>query len=120
MKYLVYSAHDTTLAAALVAMNTMLDPFAQPFYASGIYKTSASGNQKSLRKYGFIYNFSALLFEKYDDDSVEIFYRNGTDFFKDLTEETCGVKPCSLMALADAWRSVIPEVSFQIVLSRYS
>ena len=36
VKYLVYSAHDTTLSAALVAMNgTNLETFYSPYYSSG-------------------------------------------------------------------------------------
>ena len=33
IKYLIYSAHDTTLAAAMVAMDVWHD--VQPYYASG-------------------------------------------------------------------------------------
>merc|ERR1719402_1682075 len=85
VKYLVYSAHDTTLSAALVAMNTLIEDFYQPYYAS------------------------VILFERYNDNTVEIFYRNGTEFMADLTETTCGVKPCTLEDLARAWAPVIPE-----------
>jgi len=88
VKYLVYSAHDTTLAAALVAMNAQQKNFKQPFYAS------------------------ALLFERYFDDStgthsIEIWYKNNKEF-TDLTAETCGESPCSLDQLEQAWLPVIP------------
>ena len=37
IKYLVYSAHDTTMASILVAMNATLSHFENPHYASGFF-----------------------------------------------------------------------------------
>lgn len=84
VKYLVYSAHDTTLSAALVAMDLWDD--VQPYYAS------------------------ALLFERYNDETVEIFFRNGTtnDDLHNLSEQVCGSSSCTFDQLSDAWRDVIP------------
>lgn len=84
VKYLVYSAHDTTLSAALVAMDTWDD--VQPYYAS------------------------ALLFERYNDGTIEIFFRNGTSEsdLHSLSEKICGSSSCTHSELTDAWRDVIP------------
>jgi len=40
VKYLVYSAHDTTLSAALVAMDAWDD--VQPYYASGYFSSACA------------------------------------------------------------------------------
>ena len=40
VKYLVYSAHDTTLSAALVAMDAWDD--VQPYYASGNFSSACA------------------------------------------------------------------------------
>jgi len=84
VKYLVYSAHDTTLAAAMVAMNVWHD--VQPYYAS------------------------ALLFERFSDGSVEIHFRNGSSEANmfDLTGEICSSVPCTIDDLEEVWREVIP------------
>ena len=105
VKYLVYSAHDTTVSAALIAMDVWDD--VQPYYASGNY---------SLLLFVISYNLYvlALLFERYTDGMVEISFVNGTMeediLVHNLTEKTCGEYPCSIQSLADAWRTVIPEV----------
>ena len=53
-----------------------------------------------------------ILFERFSDDTVEIFYRNGTDenHFFTLTEKTCGTYNCTLSDLQVAWKPVIPTV----------
>ena len=109
VKYLVYSAHDTTLSAALIAMDAWDD--VQPYYASGKYFT--------LKFYSdligdFISFFLALLFERYNDGTVEIFFRNGTEEsdLHSLSEQICGSSSCTHDQLTDAWRDVIPLVSF--------
>ena len=54
--------------------------------------------------------FSALLFERFSDGSVEIYFRNGTEEsnFFDLTQEVCQKVPCKISDLESAWRDVIP------------
>lgn len=87
VKYLVYSAHDTTLSAAMIAMDIWDN--VQPYYAS------------------------ALLFERYNDNTVKISFVNGTMeedlHVHDYTNTTCQQSPCGIENLRDAWASVIPE-----------
>ena len=105
MKYLVYSAHDTTLSAAMIAMDIWDN--VQPYYASG---------SPSFFQAYFISVTSALLFERYNDNTVKISFVNGTMeedlHVHDYTNTTCQQSPCGIENLRDAWASVIPEVHF--------
>jgi len=49
IKYLAYSAHDTTLAPVLIAMDTLIHDFHVPYYASGLLKNQGSFKFKILK-----------------------------------------------------------------------
>merc|ERR1711937_18853 len=83
VKMVVYSAHDTTITASLVAMNLLLEKFENPYYAS------------------------VLLFERFTDGTIEIYFRDGKK--KELialSSEICQKLSCSINELKTAWSSV--------------
>ena len=79
-----YSAHETTLAALMIAMNIWED--IPPTYAS------------------------ALIFERYENGRIGIFYRNGTndnDLY-DFTQAICNQTECDAIQLRQSLKDVIP------------
>ena len=77
---------------------------------SKIADSMQKSDQGSESRVKFLKNCLALLFERFSDGSVEIYFRNGTEEsnFFDLTQEVCQKVPCTISDLEEAWRDVIP------------